>query len=94
MAANTGSGTALDGNAAANRIAGVSFAPTVTWNNGSSLWIRFRELNDTGNDHGLSVDNFQLTVVPEPATVGLLAGPGLGILVACMRRRREDEAGA
>ncbi len=85
---------ALDGNAAPNRVADVSFSPSLTWANGTTLWIRFRELNDTGNDHGLAIDNFEFTaVVPEPATVGLLAGPGLGILVACMRRRREDEAG-
>lgn len=55
-------------------------------------------ISSAGNAANLTVDNVwyanELTIIPEPATVGLLAGPGLGILVACMRRRREDEAGA
>jgi hypothetical protein len=89
-----GTAGALVGNDSANRIADVSFNPTVTWNSGTTVWIRFRELNDSGTDHGLAIDNFEFTaIVPEPATVGLLAGPGLGILVACMRRRRMDAAG-
>lgn len=54
--------------------------------------------SSAGNVANLIVDDIwyanELTIIPEPATVGLLAGPGLGILVACMRRRREDEAGA
>jgi hypothetical protein len=55
----------------------------------------FRQATGIGN---VVIDELQVgttfaDVIPEPATVGLLAGPGLGILVACMRRRRKDAAG-
>lgn len=79
---------ALDGNASANRIAGVSFTGSTSWGNGQTLWIRFRELNDVGNDHGLAVDNFSLAVIPEPATVGLLGLIGVAVIL----RRRLNRA--
>lgn len=53
--------SALDGNASANRstvsgsITGLSVAP------GQVLWLQWSDLNDTGNDHGLGIDD--LTVV-------------------------------
>lgn len=30
----------------------------LNWTTGQTLWIRWIELNDTGNDHGLAIDNF------------------------------------
>jgi hypothetical protein len=82
----TGStGLALDGNAAANRATGLTgTVSSISWSNGGSLWIRFVDLNDSGNDHHLTVDNFSLVAVPEPAAA--LLG-GLGFL-ALLRRRR------
>jgi hypothetical protein len=53
--------SALDGNAAANRtpisssITGLNIAP------GTPFWVRFYDVNDAGNDHGLAVDDFQVT---------------------------------
>ena len=81
----TTTAAALDGNASANRVQGVSFTGNASWANGQTLWIRFRELNDTSNDHGLSVDNFSLSVIPEPGTLGILMAAGV---VAVVRRRR------
>ncbi len=51
--------------------------------------------SSAGNVANIIVDDItygnELTVIPEPATIGLLAGPGLGILVACLRRRRNED---
>jgi hypothetical protein len=57
---------ALDGNASANRtlisstISGLSIA------NGATFWIRWTDLNATGSDDGLAVDDFCLTPQAEP----------------------------
>ena len=57
---NTGAGIQLDGNAAANRTAKAATI-TVPVPVGNQFWIRWRDLNDAGNDHGLSVDDFSIT---------------------------------
>lgn len=58
-------------------ISNLSFEP------GQTLWFRWIENNDTGNDHGLAIDNvtFSATavVVPEPAAFGLLVPAILGL---------------
>jgi hypothetical protein len=65
---------ALDGNASANRtlisstISGLSIA------NGAIFWIRWTDLNATGSDDGLAVDDFCLTPQAEP-DVSVAASP-------------------
>lgn len=83
----TATASALDGNNALNRLANItSTLPGQTWADGQSLWLRWVERNDTGNDHGLAVDNFRFSatgaaaVVPEPSSAMLLA---LGVLCGC-----------
>ncbi|MEQ1905663.1 MAG: PEP-CTERM sorting domain-containing protein [Pirellulaceae bacterium] len=79
---------ALDGNAAANRVAGITFAiNNITWLPGQQLVLRWTDVNDSGNDHGLAVDNFNFIAVPEPTTFGL--GSLLGLAVLAMQRRRK-----
>jgi len=72
---NTSTGAAVDGNTA-GLIAGLGGSVNTTWNTGDTLWIRFVETNDAGNDHGLSVDNFNFAAfaasVPEPSTYALV----------------------
>lgn len=74
---------ALDGNLPANQgaIAGMILT---TLNPGASLFIRWSDFNDQGNDAGLAIDNLNIEVTPEPSTLALL---GLGA-VALLRRRK------
>lgn len=53
----------LDGNASANRVAGVGGTITLAsaWANLADLWIRWIERNDSGNDHALAIDNFSFS---------------------------------
>lgn len=78
-----GTNGALDGNLAANQ---GSISGTIITNlpQGASLFIRWSDTNDIGNDAGLAVDNLTIEVTPEPSTLALL---GLGA-VALLRRRK------
>lgn len=67
------SASALDGNQAANRAALAANLPLAVAN-GQEIWLRWRDPNDSGNDHGLAVDDFSLT--PNGAGGG---GPALSI---------------
>jgi uncharacterized protein len=84
----TSTAAALNGNDPANQAA-VSATVTLNaaWTPGTDLWIRWVDLNDVGNDHGLAIDNlnFQATPIPEPATLAALAIGAAGLLA---RRRR------
>ena len=80
---NTGTGGgALDGNAAANRtvFSGVVLTGVVL-NPGDELFLRWFDVNDTGNDHGLGIDDLTVsstvTPVPEPREFAAMAGLGL-----------------
>jgi hypothetical protein len=68
---------ALDGNAAANRTA-KSDTVTLTAAPGQEIWLRWKDTNDAGNDHGLAVDD--LTVTPH-------GGGGVNISVGHSHRR-------
>lgn len=52
---------AVDGNVA-GKVSGRGGAlNAINWINGSTLWVRWVERNDAGNDHGLAIDHFSLT---------------------------------
>ena len=55
--------TMLDGNQAANRVAGItgSFTLPAVVPPGGTLYIRWLDANDSGNDHLLAIDNFSFT---------------------------------
>lgn len=74
----------LNGNDPANsdlvvvNISGLFIAP------GDSLFLRWSDFNDQGNDAGLAVDNFTFNAIPTPGAFALL---GLGGLLIARRRR-------
>ena len=57
---------------------------------GETIWIRWTDLDATGSDDGLAIDNFsltaQFTAVPEPSSIAFLLASGLG--AACYKNRR------
>lgn len=62
----------------------VSFTlSSLVWANGATLYLRWSDFNDVGNDAGLAIDNLSITAVPTPGAMALL---GVAGLVA--RRRR------
>ena len=89
---NTAAG-ALDGNAPANRTAAIggTFIPTAEVASGSTFYFRWADPDDGGSDHGLAIDNFNLTVtlVPEPSTYAMMAFGGM-LLVGMQRFRRKS----
>lgn len=67
---------AVDGNAAGLVTGKGGAIGGLSWANGDTLWIRWTELNDAGNDHGLAIDNFSFSaraaaggVVPETSSL-------------------------
>ena len=88
----TGTQGALNGNLAANQrslaatISGLSIA------SGANFAFRWTDLNSTGNDHGLAIDNVSITsrlaagAVPEPATWAMML-LGFGAIGTMLRKR-------
>jgi hypothetical protein len=56
----TATAAAVDGNGAGKVSGKGGVISGLTWSAGSTLWIRWVENNDTGNDHGLAIDDFVL----------------------------------
>jgi uncharacterized repeat protein (TIGR01451 family) len=56
-----GTAGALDGNAAANRTAISNSIASLSIGSGATFWIRWNDLNASGADDGLAVDDFSLT---------------------------------
>lgn len=82
--------SALDGNAAANRVAGIGgiYTSANPILNGSTFYLRWADPDDGGTDNGIAIDNFTFQVVPEPSVYMLL---GVGLLFCgqrFLRRRR------
>ena len=56
----TATAAALDGNAAANRVA-ISYALPVVIPSGQEIMLRWEDINDSGNDHGLAIDDLSIS---------------------------------
>ncbi len=66
---------ALNGNAAANRTAGIT-STIIGLNivNGAAFYFRYLDFNATGADDGLAIDNFSLTTAPSTAAPATVSG--------------------
>jgi hypothetical protein len=73
---NTTATGAKDGNSAANRSLLSSSISSLSISAGASVWIRWQDIDATGAEDGLAVDDFSLTAtaVPEPASAVAFAG--------------------
>jgi PEP-CTERM motif len=85
------SGTAVDGNLAANRVAGITATISgISWAPGTELWLRWADPQLASNaDDGLAIDNVNFTAiqsVPEPASLALL---GIGAATLSVLRRKK-----
>ena len=85
----TATSAALDGNAAANRIAGLGATFTeLSIANGDEIWLRWWDSNSSLLDAGIAIDNFSITfeaaAIPEPSLAALI---GLGFLFLVRRAR-------
>ena len=73
----TATSAALDGNAAANRIAGLGATFTeLSIANGDEIWLRWWDSNSSLLDAGIAIDNFSITfeaaAIPEPSLAALI----------------------
>lgn len=88
---HTASSAALNGNLAANRVSGLGGSVNTAWAQGQTLWLRWSDLNESGNDHGLAIDDVSIGViaaaVPEPSTYAMLLA-GLACVGFVARRRK------
>lgn len=64
-------GGALDGNLAQNRSPIGPITVTQTIANGQEFWVRWVDINDPNNDHGLGVDDFSLSVTFAQPTISI-----------------------
>lgn len=66
---NTSTAAALDGNASSNKTILTDIPITgITINNDEYLMLRWQDVNDAGNDHGLSIDDITITWTISNAT--------------------------
>ncbi len=65
---------ALDGNAVANRSSGITTTISVTVNNGDEIMIRWSDLNDSGNDHFLAIDDITINASGGAPTNSITTG--------------------
>ena len=90
---NTSTAAGVNGNVD-GRVANVGGTVSTPWAAGTTLWVRWIENNDSGNDHGLAIDNSKLTAgnavnaVPVPPSAALMAA-GLGVVALVVVRRRQ-----
>jgi hypothetical protein len=75
----SGTTGALDGNASANRTSISSSIPSLSIAAGATFWIRWTDLNASGADDGLGVDDFSLTPIG-------IVGPELNLQTSSTNR--------
>jgi uncharacterized protein len=70
-----GTAGSLNGNVAPNRVGLFSTLGGITVNPGQEIWLRWSDIDHTGSDHGLAIDDFsvQATVTSALPTVSIAA---------------------
>jgi hypothetical protein len=82
------SGGSVNGNNAAFRTTGLGTTVTgITWAPSTDLWIRWTQIQNGGNDHGLAIDDVTFSAVPEPSAV-LFGAVVCGVLGVTWAGRR------
>ena len=73
----------------------LTFTPAepLYWAPGDTLWLRWAEIDSSGQDRSFAIDNLSLSIVPEPSFYGLLLGIGTLCLSILHRRRALRLAG-
>jgi hypothetical protein len=85
---NTGADINLDGNDAGNfEVLSPVTIGSLTWADGTDLWIRWFDANSSGFDQALAIDDVSFSAVPEPSQYAIIFGLGALLLTACRRRR-------
>lgn len=82
----TAAAAAIDGNSTGKQSGRGGTITGLTWAPGATLVMRLWDDNNTGNDHGLAIDDVSFRAVPEPSTYLAL---GLGVVGLIARRRRK-----
>ena len=70
---------ALNGNDPANQVALSSLITGLNWQPNEYLVLRWRDIDEAGSDHGIAIDDFSITAIPEPSTVGLVVLGGMAL---------------
>lgn len=81
--------TTLDGSLAVNQTVVSSVETTgLSWADGTDLWIRWYNANESGIDQGIGVEDivFSATAVPEPSSYAFLASIAIMAFTAVRRR--------
>ncbi len=60
---------ALDGNSTANKVVISGNISSLSISNGSTFWIRWTDLNASGSDDGLGVDDFSISIISASPTL-------------------------
>lgn len=87
----TGTTGALNGTASGNFTALSAANISASVSPGDTLFIRWGDANDTGNDQFVAVDDVVFSAIPEPTT-WLLIGLGSAFMLWNVRRRRSQRA--
>lgn len=74
----TATAAAVDGNVAGLVSGKGGTLSALNWTNGTTLWIRWVERNDAGNDHGLAIDDFTLSTGSATPAVSLSVSSNTG----------------
>jgi hypothetical protein len=83
---NTSNGGGVDGNNAGRITLGPETVNDINWAPDTDLWLRWADINDAGNDHGLAIDDFSFSAaIPEPSVLLLSLG---AFAVLNSRRKR------